>query len=148
MKVREDFVVRIGGNDFTATPHLLACKGEPLLTVDRASSSGDLDVRLDIFDENGKRRAVVRNGKLLRGSKKTFDVRMTENSYTVFDRKKERTVCKIRRRANARDMDLDVSLLMHTPDGFLVHANPDQTNLRIRQSERVIAGREAALNVK
>ena len=148
MKVRKDFVVRIGGNEYTATPNLLACKGEPLLTVDRAQDSGDLDVKLEIFDQHGKRRAVVRNDRIVRGSKKTYDVRMTENSYSVFDRKNERTVCKIRRRANARDMDLDVSLLLHTPEGFLVHANPDQTNIRIRHSEQVIAGRDAALNVK
>ena len=148
MKVRKDFVVRIGGNEYTDTPTLLACKGEPLLKVAREDRSGELDIELDLFDEKGKRRATVHNADVVRGSGKAYDVRMTENSFTVFDRKKERTVCEIRRRANARDMDIDVSLLLHTPEGFLVHANPDQTNLRIRQSEQVIAGREAALNIK
>ncbi len=148
MKVRKDFVVRIGGNEYTDTPNLLACKGEPLLRVAREEDSGDLDVELDLFDEKGKRRATVHNGEVVRGSGKAYDVRMTENSFTVFDRRKERTVCEIRRRANARDMDIDVSLLLHTPEGFLVHANPDQTNLRIRHSEQVIAGRDAALNIK
>ena len=143
MKVRENFVVRVGGNEYTDTPNLLACKGEPVLTIRREPKSGELD----IYDEKGREKAVVRNAKLVKGNKDAFDIRVTENSYTVFDNKAERAVCEIRRRANARDMDLDVSLLLHTPEGFLVHANPDQTNLRTRQAEGVLSGRDAALSV-
>lgn len=148
MKVRKNFVVRIGGNEYTDTPNLLACKGDPVLTVTREAESGDLDVSLDIFDDRGRERAKVRGAELVKGNSDEIDIRTSENSYTVFDRSKDRMLCELRRRGNARDMDLDVSLLLHTPDGFLVHANPDQTNLRIRRSEEVLAGREAALNVK
>jgi len=147
MKVRENFVVRVGGNEYTDTPNLLACKGEPVLSIRREAKSGELEVSLDIYDEKGREKAVVRNAKLVKGSKDAFDIRITDNSFTVFDNKAERAVCEIRRRANARDMDLDVSLLLHTPEGFLVHANPDQTNLRTRQAEGVLSGRDAALSV-
>lgn len=148
MKVRKNFVVRIGGNEYTDTPNLLACKGQPVLTVDREDASGDLQVSLDVYDEKGRRRAAMQGADQVSGRDKSLEVRITENSYTVFDRKHDRVVCDIRRRANARDMDLDVSLLLHTPEGFLVHANPDQTNLRVRRSEEVLAGREAALQIK
>lgn len=146
MKVDKDFVVRIGGNEFADTPTLLAAKGEPVLTVRRADS-GELAVELDIYNDKGKAVARVREDKLASGDPDVFEVRVTDNRFTVLDRKKDRVVCEIRRRANARDMDLDVSLLAHLPDGFLVHANPDQTNLRIRSSEEVIRGRDAALNL-
>jgi hypothetical protein len=147
MKLQKDFVVRIGGNDYADTPHLLACKGEPLLTVLRDNDSGELDVRIDIYDENGRKQAAVRQAALTRGSAQRFDIRTTENQFKIVDRKRDRVVCNIRRRAHARDMDIDVSLLMHTPEGFLVHANPDQTNLRTRSSEDILRGRDAALSI-
>ncbi|MDZ7644507.1 MAG: hypothetical protein U5K76_10025 [Woeseiaceae bacterium] len=147
MKIQKHFVVRIGGNVYSDTPNLLACKGEPLLKVTRNDRNGELDVELGIYDERGRERAVVRQDDVSGGNEDQFDVRMTDNRYTVTDRKNERVICDIRRRAHARDMDLDVSLLMHTPEGFLVHANPDQTNIRIRTSEGVVRGRDAAINI-
>lgn len=147
MKVQKDFVIRIGGNEFAETPHLLASKGKPLVTVGRDDDSEELTVALDVYDEKGRKKATIRNDKLVKGSAKVFEIRTTENSYTVYDHKHERTICKIRRRGKAQEMDLDVSLLLHTPEGFLVHANPEQTNLRTRASEDVIRGRDAALKI-
>lgn len=147
MKVQKDFVFRVGGNDFTETPTLLASKGEPIVTVGRDDDSEELTVVLDIYDAKGRKCASVRGDRLVKGSAKAYEVRNTDNSFTVYDRKQERVVCEIRRRGDAQEMDLDVSLLMHTPEGFLVHANPEQTNLRTRASESVIRGRDAALKL-
>lgn len=148
MKIQEHFIVRLAGNDYTDTPNLLAAGGEPILRVRRDARSGDLDVDLDIFDDKGREKAVIRKASLVKGDPKEFEVRMTDNSFTVFDRKAARTVCDIRRRADARDMDLTVSVLTHTPDGFLVHANPEQSNVRVPASGELLQGREAAINVE
>lgn len=148
MKLRKNFVVRIGGNEYADTPDLLAFQGNPVLTVKRGDESGDLDVRLDVYDERGRERARVRDAEVVKGDSDSIDIRVTENSYTVFDRNRKRVLCELRRRGHARDMDLDAWLLLHTPDGFLVHANPDQTNLRVRRSENVLTGRDAALQIR
>lgn len=147
MKIQSDFTVRLGGNSYADTPHLLACKGEPVLTVRRAAATGDLKVSIDIYDEQGHEQAAVRETGLVRGDPESFSISVTENQFEVIDCRRHRVVCNIRRRANARDTDIDVSLLLHTPDGFLVHANPDQTNLRIRSSEETLRGRDAALKI-
>jgi len=118
-----------------------------VLTVQRATRSGDLKVSIDIYDEQGQQEAAVRETGLVRGDPESFSVSVTENQFEVIDCRRSRVVCTIRRRANARDTDIDVSLLLHTPDGFLVHANPDQTNLRVRSSEETLRGRDAALKI-
>lgn len=39
------------------------------------------------------------------------------------------------------------ALRRHTPDGFLVHANPEQSNVRVRASSDILAGKDAAITV-
>ncbi|HZW59787.1 MAG TPA: hypothetical protein VFE85_05785 [Woeseiaceae bacterium] len=147
MKIDKHFIVRFGGNDYIDTPNLLTCKGEPVLRVGRDEKSGELDVELDIYDEKGREQAVATQAGLVSGDADAFEVRMTDHRFTVVDLRKERIVCDIRRRAHVKDMDLDVSVLTHTPDGFLVHANPEQSNVRVRSSSEVLTGKDAAINV-
>lgn len=147
MKIQKHFIVRFGGNDYIDTPNLLTSNGEPVLTVERNDKSGELDIRLGIYDERGRERGVATQEGLKDGDPEAYEVRMTDHRFTVVDRKKERIVCDIRRRAHVKDMDLDVSVLTHMPDGFLVHANPEQSNVRVRASNEVLTGRDAAINV-
>jgi hypothetical protein len=147
MKIRNHFIVRFGGNDYVDTPNLLACKGKPVLKVTRDAKSGELDVLFEIYDENGREQAIATQAGLVSGDPQAYEVRMTDHRFTVMDRGKERIVCDIRRRAHVKDMDLDVSILTHTPDGFLVHANPEQSNVRVRASSEVLIGKDAAINV-
>ncbi len=147
MKIRKHFIVRFAGNEYIDTPNLLTCKGEPILIVDRDDKSGDLDVKFEIFDESGDEKAVATQHGLVSGDPAAYEVRKTDHRFTVVDRVKERIVCDIRRRAYVKDMDLDVSVLTHTPDGFLIHANPEQSNVRVRASSEIISGKPAAINV-
>jgi len=147
MKIRNHFIVRFAGNEYIDTPNLLTFKGEPILKVDRNDKNGELDVKFEIFDESGDEKAVATQNGLVSGDPAAYEVRKTDHRFTVVDCKKERIVCDIRRRAYVKDMDLDVSVLTHTPDGFLVHANPEQSNVRVRASSEIITGKPAAINI-
>lgn len=144
MKVQEHFVVRLGGRDYCDTPNLVVYKGEPLLTLSR-SDDDELQVEAEVFDAEGRRKAKVRGTTLVEGDPDAVDVRSTDSSYVIRDRSNDRVICEIRRRAGQQKMDLDVSLLMHTPDGFLIHANPAQSNVPPRHDQLLVRGGEAAI---
>src|SRR5690606_12622252 len=147
MKVQEHFIVRLGGNDYLDTPNLVAYKGEPILKVTRDQNSDELAVEAEIFDSNGRCKAVVHGTELVRGDPESVEIRSTANNYSIRDRETDRVVCEIRRRASKQKMDLDISLLMHTPDGFLIHANPAQCNVRLEQQDDAVEGSEAAISL-
>jgi len=147
MKVQEHFIVRLGGNDYLDTPNLIVCKGEPILRLTRDETDDELNVQAEIFDEKGARKAVVSGTELLEGDPRSVDIRSTENNYSIRDRSTDRVVCEIRRRAGKQKMDLDVSVLMHTPDGFLIHANPAQSNVKIPQHENPVRNEDAAIKL-
>ena len=147
MKVQEHFVVRLGGNDYLDTPNLIVYKGEPILKVTRDESNDELKVEAEIFDSEGRCKAQVEGTRLVKGDPQAVDIRSTENNYTIRDRSNDRVVCEIRRRAGQQKMDLDVSVLMHAPDGFLIHANPAQSNVKTRQDEETIRDEEAAISL-
>lgn len=146
MKVQKHFVVRLGGNDYSDTPNLVVYKGEPILKV-TSDENDELDVEAKIFDARGRCKAQVRGTTLVEGEPDAVDIRSTENNYTIRDRSNDRVVCEIRRRAGQQKMDLDVSLLMHTPDGFLIHANPAQSNIRTPHEEGLVRGGAAAISL-
>lgn len=146
MKVQEHFVVRLDGRDYCDTPNLVVYKGEPLLTVRRAEGD-ELMVEALVFDAKGRRKARVRGTELVEGDPGALDVRSTDSSYVIRDRENDRVVCEIRRRAGQQKMDVDVSILMHTPDGFLIHANPAQSNVPPRHDALLVREGEAALAV-
>ncbi len=112
----------------------------------RAEDSDELSVEAEIFDADGQRKAVVRDTELVQGDPQAVDIRSTENNYTIRDRATDRVVCEIRRRAGKQKMDLDVSVLMHAPDGFLIHANPAQSNVQVKHQEEPVQG-DAAISL-
>lgn len=144
MKVHEHFIVRLGGRDYCDTPNLVVYKGEPLLTVKRADND-ELEVEAKVFDSRGHRQAKVRGTELVEGDPDVVDIRSTDSSYVIRDRTNDRVICEIRRRAGQQKMDVDVSLLMHTPDGFLIHANPAQSNVAPHHDQLLVRGGEAAI---
>ncbi|MEX2495517.1 MAG: hypothetical protein WD448_05470 [Woeseia sp.] len=145
MKVREHFIVRLGGNDYLDTPNLIVCSGEPILKLTRDEVSDELKVEAEIFDATGNRTAVVRGTELVDGDPGTIEIRSTESSYVIRDKTADRTVCEIRRRAGKQKEDLDVSVLMRTPDGFLIHANPLQSNVGLPRHEEPVCGDAAIM---
>ena len=147
MKVQKHFVVRLGGTDYLDTPNLIVYKGEPILKVTRDENSDELQVEAEIFDSEGHCKAKVRGTTLVKGDPESVDIRSTESNYVIRDRSNDRVVCEIRRRAGQQKMDVDVSVLMHMPDGFLIHANPAQSNIRTGREGELVRGRDAAISL-
>lgn len=147
MKVQEHFVFRLAGNDYLDTPNLVVYRGEPLLKVTRDESSDELRVEADIFDAHGRRKARVCGDAQVDGEAGAVDIHSTATSYTIRDRSNDRVVCEIRRRAGQQKEDLDVSLLMHLPDGSLLHANPAQSNTKTSQAGELLRSRDAAISI-
>ncbi|HEX2139558.1 MAG TPA: hypothetical protein VHG33_07595, partial [Woeseiaceae bacterium] len=93
------------------------------------------------------RKARIRGDRQVEGDPGAVDIHSTATSYTIRDRSNDRVVCEIRRRAGQQKMDVDVSVLMHMPDGSLIHANPAQSNTRTGQDEEIQQGRDAAISL-
>lgn len=132
MKVPNHFSVRVGGNVFADKPNVLVYKDTPLLQL-RRDESGFLDVDLDVFSREGNRKATIRSSTLIENDG-TVALFVSDQCIRVVDQIAERTVCDICRRAAANDADIDISLLLHAPDGFLIHANTAQSNLPARSA--------------
>src|SRR5258706_2803009 len=128
-EVETRFTVRLGGNTYINTPVLVAYKGESLFTVKRHDETGYLGIYFEIYDVNGKHIASVKRNEIYSGDKDKYTIEGSINRYIFRERESGRVLCDIRRREDAHPAELDVSVQLYTPSGFLFEANPDQTNL-------------------
>jgi len=148
MNVPEKFKTRIGGNIFQDTPNLVVCAETLLLTLERDASSGRLLIDLTIFDSKGTERARVERTRLASGKKSDFSVLETDNVVRVRDDKAERVICELQRRDSTKGADVDAYVLTYAPDGFLIHASPEQSNIGGSASGRTYRNADAALVMK
>ena len=148
MKVPKNFKTRIGGNFYVNTPNLVVCSGTTILRVEREEKDGELHVHLVIFDSGGKQKAVVGDAALIEGRSDEYSIRTTDSNYSVRENATGRVICKLQRCAATRSMDLDAFVLTHAPDGFFIHANPVQTNIRTKTTGETYADLDAALEMK
>jgi hypothetical protein len=128
--VEDRFRVRLGGNDYVNVPTLVAFRGESLFTFKRHDDTGYLGIYFDIFDEEGKHIAAVRRNEIYFGDKEKYQIEGALNRYIFLERKSQRVICDIKKREEAHPAELDVSVSLYTPTGFLFNATPEETNLR------------------
>lgn len=145
MKVPENFRTRIAGNIYENTPDLVVCNDKTILRVERAADTGRLKVRLAIFDSKGRRKATIEDDKVTKGREQDYSVSMTDSNFSVHDSATGRTICNLQRCAPARRMDVDAFVMTHSPDGFLIHASPVQTNLGTKAKGEVYRNLDRAL---
>ncbi len=127
--IEDKFRVIIGGNTYINTPNIVVYKGKPLFVIKRGDRDGLLGIDFDVFDKKGKRVATVRNGVVVQGNKEDYVITETMDRYTVTEKASGRLICDIRKRAEAPNAELWVSVKLFTEDGFLFDANPEETNL-------------------
>jgi len=147
MKVPENFKTQIAGNFYVNTPNLIVCGGETLLRVDREGESGQLQVMFQVYDSSGNKAATIEGTEVIDGTSDDYRIVMTDRSYLVRDRATGRALCEIRRSAAARQTDIDVFVLTHSPKGYFIHANPKQSNTRTRADGKTHSDLDAALVV-
>ena len=128
-EVEENFIVRLGGNTYINVPTLVAFKGESLFTLKRHDENGYLGIYFDIYDSKGKKIAVVRRNEIYSGDKSAYQIDGASDRYLFSEKATGRVICDIKRYEAAHPAELDVSVHLYTPTGFLFDATPEQTNL-------------------
>ena len=129
-KIEDKFKVIIGGNTYINVPNLVVYKNQSLFTIKRRESDGLLGIDMDIFDKDGERVATVRRGSIVQGNKEDYEIRRERHRHSVIEKSSGHVICDIRRKTEAPDPELEISVRLYTPDGFLFEATPEETNLR------------------
>lgn len=127
--VEENFHVILGGNTYIDTPNLIAYRGAPLFTIKRSDSDGVLGIDFDIFNVSGGHITAIKRNEIYLGDKDAYEITLTMNHYIVKEKSSGRVLCDIKRREEAHPAELEVSVTLYTPDGFLLEATPVGTNL-------------------
>ena len=126
-KVETEFAVRLGGNTYINTPNLIVYKGTPVFRI-RRSDDGTLGIDFDVFDEKGQRVATFAKGVVVQGDEANYKIDSGHETYSVTERSSSRVVARVQRRG-VQGAELDVHVHMYLPNGFLLDAGPQATNL-------------------
>lgn len=127
-KIETEFAVKLGGNTYINTPNLVVYKGESLFRIYRSESEGMLGIDFDVFDSQKKRIATIRKGIVVQGDANNYDIKSGHDEYSVTEKKSGRLVASVKRRG-AQGAELEVTVHLYTPDGFLFDATPTHTNV-------------------
>ncbi len=127
-KTETEFAVRLGGNTYINTPNLVVYKGESLFRIYRSENDGMLGIDFDVFDFQKKRIATVRKGIVVQGDANNYDIKTGHDEYSVIEKNSGRLVASVKRR-DAQGAELEVTVHLYTPDGFLFDATPTHTNV-------------------
>jgi hypothetical protein len=127
-QVESNFRIKLGSNFYVDTPTLVAFKGEPLFVLKRAED-GYLGIFFEIHDPTGTHIASVKRNKIYYGDKAKYQIDGSMSRYVFSEKASGKVICDIKRHEEAHPAELDVSVHLYTPSGFLFDATPEQTNL-------------------
>lgn len=127
-KIEKEFSVKLGGNTYINTPNLVVYKGVPLFKIRRSDEDSMLGIDFDVFDSKGSRIATFRKGVVVQGDSENYEISSSHSEYTVTERSSCRVIANVKRR-DVKGAELEVSVCLYTPDGFLFDANPNETNI-------------------
>jgi hypothetical protein len=127
-KIEKEFSVKLGGNTYINTPNLIVYKGEPLFKLYRSDSDGMLGIDFDLFDKSGKRIATIRKGIVVQGDTKSHKIESSHEEYKVIEKDTQKVIAAVKRRGT-EGAELEVTVCLHTSDGFLIDATPTKTNI-------------------
>jgi len=128
-EVPENYVVKIGGNYFANCGRLITYDDKPLFDLKRRASDGRLGIDFDVYDKDGAKVATIRNGNVVDGNKEAYLVSHGANCHSIIEKATGRVICQIDKHPKEPHVELDVSVQMFTPDGFLLEAYPDRINV-------------------
>jgi hypothetical protein len=128
-KIENTFSVILGGNTYINVDNLVEYNGQPLFTLKRHEDNGELGIYFEIYDALGKHVASVKRNEIYIADKTQYKVDGSADRYQTIEKSSGRVLCDIKKRANAAAVELEVSVHLNTPDGFLFEATPTQTNI-------------------
>lgn len=126
--VEDRFSVRLGGNTYINTPDLVVYKGQSLFRMYRSENDGILGIDFDVYDASGRRVATFRKGIVVQGDSDNYAIKSGHEEYEVTEKATGRQLARVKRRA-AQGVEVEVSVRLFTPDGFLLDASPTETNV-------------------
>jgi hypothetical protein len=128
-EIEEKYVVVIGGNGFQNIKDLVVYRGAAVFTIERNVDSRYLAISFKIFDEDGHKIATIGQNRLFPNKKYKGDREISlegeVHNFTVIEKPSGRMICNIRQKEKAVPAELDLSLNLYMPDGFLLSATPD-----------------------
>jgi len=127
-KVENEFAIRLGGNTYIDTPNLIAYQGKPIFRVRRNQEDGTIGIDFDVFDKTGQRIATFKKGIVAQGDSENYQIETGHQIYTVTERATGRIIARVQRR-DVPDAELEIQVHMYLPNGFLLDAGPESTNL-------------------
>jgi hypothetical protein len=129
-EITDKFRIRLGGNYYTNCKDLVVYKNHSLFTVKR-HEDGYLGIDCDIYDAKGEKVATVRRNQVypIKGRAEDYIETGSMDEYTLTEKTTGCLICSIKKRTAAHPSELDVAVHLYTPDGFLLDATPDRTNL-------------------
>lgn len=127
-KVEKEFAIRLGGNTYIDTPNLIVYQGKSIFNVRRNEADGMLGIDFDVFDSKGQRIATFKKGVVAQGDDANYKIDSGHETYTVTERSSGRQIARVQRRG-VGGAELDVQVHMYLPNGFLLDAGPQSTNL-------------------
>lgn len=127
-KVENKFKVIIGGNTYIDVPNIVVYKGVSLFTIKR-SDDGLLGIDFDLYDKQGKRAATIRKNIIVQGNQSEYTITTGMDRYTLTENETGKIICDLKKRAQATQSEIEVSVKLYTPDGFLFDATPTGTNV-------------------
>ena len=82
----DEFKVKIGGTTYINVPNIVVCKGVSLFKIIRSDSDGLIGIAFDIYDENGKKVATIRRGRIVQGNDDDYDIVTAHDHYTITEK--------------------------------------------------------------
>jgi hypothetical protein len=128
-EIEKNFKVRLGSNSYINMDILVAYRGTSLFDLKRHDENGYLGIYFEIYDEHGKHVASVKRNEIYYGDKTAYKIDGSQTRYVFSERASGRVLCDVSRYEDAHPAELDVSVHLYTPSGFLFDAAPTQTNL-------------------
>jgi hypothetical protein len=87
-----------------------------------------LAIDFDVFDSKGQRVATFAKSVVVSGNEVNYMIETGHDTYTVTERSSNRVIARVQRRG-VKGAELDVQVHMYLPNGFLLDAGPESTNL-------------------
>jgi len=136
----DEFSVTIGGNTFVNVPDILVYEGKSVFSIRRSERDGLLGIDFDIRDRDGVKVATVKKGNIYEGDESRYTVETEKDRYTLTEKESGRVICDIRKRPEAKGVELEVSVELYMEDGVPFKATPGGIDLQGRRAHVMMSG--------
>ncbi len=147
--LEKQFRVVLGGNAYVNVPNLVVYKDQTLFTLRRHDGNGQLGIYFELYDATGQHIASVKRNEIYPTGRQGDLYKLDGSADECLLRRSDTNeyVCQIRKRRTS-PIELEVSVRLYTPDGFLFEATPDATNLGdLTMSGNLVVRCEVGINI-